>query len=1070
MVRKNIPIKSVSNRELHLISESMDGSYINYSDVISSIPKYGITNNDRITEFFRECTSNNNYANANAKFCINLLSEMENKVDTASYYREFIDNILPACRDLSTIEEAVTSSSLPKIKKDMILEAVEDNKAYTRVLNNNAKLSTRFDMNNKLRECKFNTTENITESICSLVDTYNMPINKKLNIALEEVLYIYDKAGIDVVKENVVEAATEYFLRENDFISDKEMKGIKKVLNNNPFISDNDICAVNYVFNENISYDQKLDILTEAAKSAKYKSLIKRIKECKVLSVAKDLINEAFNLITSSFIIAGVAVLADVTMLIVALFILIVNIAAHSGKIIKIITGKNEELKKAKENTDNEFEVERYEKVIDIINKNLEKVESNPVKESASIIDDQTIEKEFSPSITVLNEPDKEEYAFNMIKDIVKESKDFADSADVEDLIKRYKAEQNKTEGKFKRMITAIYTKSPAQIIDKTPKILDIIRNFLVLGAFAIPHTKFIAGIVAFCVDKYISMDLKRKEAEKVCNYFNAELEKVEKKIESTTNQDKLDDLEEYKKCLERSIDELTNYRDELYSEKELDAMNNYDEAANICVSDKLSIEEFYNTHHIRVSHYIDNAIQIFKSEILRRCSVDVEEYEFSENEKVSKVFSNMPPEGLITNFMNPDGIINVPLFMINNNERDIYMKVTDICSYVNQYLGDKCMISNYEVDSKIYVVFNFLHAIYLNSDQLNKCGTEGFKEAAANLNFFSEAVDEITSHSPSIIVSELCKNIDSIVNEDVEDIVSLLNISQIDWKDFEDALKDYKYTCTDYTILDNINEALEVGSYNPITNCTIKESMMNQIEALNYLDYIITEAKYQKSKDNKGNIIKSVKNKTGEIKNKTSEKFGNVKSKLHTDKEIVSSKASEISNKAKKKSVGLKTNMALTGEVLKKNVAKASTKEKEISRNIDISMSQFKKSIEQALVSDRREAIIKGSIIPSFSKLIKTGIAGGILFKINPALAAITAIGAFAGSKLLNNKERNLLVDEIEIELQVVEKELENADRDGDMNKYRKLLAFKKKLQRERQRLIYKIKVYSNSKIDSDI
>ena len=76
MVRKNIPIKSVSNRELHLISESMDGSYINYSDVISSIPKYGITNNDRITEFFRECTSNNNYANANAKFCINLLSEM----------------------------------------------------------------------------------------------------------------------------------------------------------------------------------------------------------------------------------------------------------------------------------------------------------------------------------------------------------------------------------------------------------------------------------------------------------------------------------------------------------------------------------------------------------------------------------------------------------------------------------------------------------------------------------------------------------------------------------------------------------------------------------------------------------------------------------------------------------------------------------------------------------------------------------------------------------------------------------------------------------------------------------
>lgn len=1070
MVRKNISIKSVSNRELHLVSESMDGSYINYHDVASSIPKYGIANNSRIGEFFRECTTNNNYANNNAKYCINLLSEMEDKVNTSSYYREFIENILPACRDLDTIEEAVNSVSLPMSNKNMILEAVEDNRVYTRVLNNNAKLSTRFDMANKLRECRFNTAENITESICSLVDTYNMAINKKLNIALEETLYLYDKAGIEVQKDKVVESATEYFLRENDFISDKDMRGIKKVLSTNPFISDSDICPVNYVFNENISYDQKLDILTESAKSPKYKTLINKIKECKVFTVAKDLIDEAFTLISNSFIITGVAVLADVSILIIALFVLIINIASHANKILKILIGKNDDLKKAKDKTNNEFEKERYEKVITLIDKNIEKAKSNPVKEAACIIDNQTIETEFSPSVMALNEPDKEEYSFNMIKDIVKESKDFADSADVEDLIKRYKAEQNKTEGKFKRMITAIYTKSPAQIIDKTPKILDIIRNFLVLGTFAIPHTKFIAGIVAFCVDKYISMDLKRKEAEKVCNYFNAELEKVEKKIESTTNQDKLDDLEEYKKCLEKSIDELTTYRDELYSEKELDAMNSYDEAANICVSDKLSIEEFYNTHHVRVAHYIDNAIQIFKSEILRRCSVDVEEYEFSENEKVSKVFSNMPPEGLITNFMNPDGIINVPLFMINNNERDIYIKVTDICSYVNQYLGNKCMISNYEVDSKIYVVFNFLHAIYLSPDQVDKCGTEGFKEAVANLNFFVEAVDEIVSHSPSTIVSELCKNIDYIVEEDIQDIVSLLNISHIDWKDFEDALKDYKYTCTDYTILDNINEALSTGTYNPIQNTTIKESMMNQVEALNYLDYILTEAKNQKSKMKKGNIINSVKNKTSEAKGKVSEKLGNAKGKLHTDKEIVSSKASEIADKTKKTSVGIKTNMALTGEVLKKNMTKASTKEKEISRNIDISMSQLKKNIEQALTSDRREAIIKGSVIPSFSKLIKTGIAGGILYKINPALAAITAIGAFAGSKLLNNKERNLLVDEIEIELQVVEKELENADRDGDMNRYRKLLAFKKKLQRERQRLIYKIKVYSNSKIDSDI
>ena len=112
-------------------------------------------------------------------------------------------------------------------------------------------------------------------------------------------------------------------------------------------------------------------------------------------------------------------------------------------------------------------------------------------------------------------------------------------------------------------------------------------------------------------------------------------------------------------------------------------------------------------------------------------------------------------------------------------------------------------------------------------------------------------------------------------------------------------------------------------------------------------------------------------------------------------------------------------------------------------------------------MTSDRREAIIKGSIIPSFSKCIKGAIAlagTGIIF--GPTGALIAAIGGLATSKVLNDRERKLLFDEIDTELKVVEKQIEIAQNDGDMNQYRFLLNYQKKLTREYQRIKYGFKV----------
>ena len=136
--------------------------------------------------------------------------------------------------------------------------------------------------------------------------------------------------------------------------------------------------------------------------------------------------------------------------------------------------------------------------------------------------------------------------------------------------------------------------------------------------------------------------------------------------------------------------------------------------------------------------------------------------------------------------------------------------------------------------------------------------------------------------------------------------------------------------------------------------------------------------------------------------------------------------------------------------------------KEKEASRNLDAAFNNFVKSVKNALVSDRREAIIKGSVIPSFSRSLKiaTSLAVSGLVTGNPVVPLVAALGGFAASKKLTKRERMLLLDEIETELEVVEKEIANADAKNQIKKYRQLLQYKKDLQRQYQRIKYNIKV----------
>ena len=150
----------------------------------------------------------------------------------------------------------------------------------------------------------------------------------------------------------------------------------------------------------------------------------------------------------------------------------------------------------------------------------------------------------------------------------------------------------------------------------------------------------------------------------------------------------------------------------------------------------------------------------------------------------------------------------------------------------------------------------------------------------------------------------------------------------------------------------------------------------------------------------------------------------------------------------------------------LKKTAVNLKDKEKQASNTIDVSVNNISKGIETALMNDNRDAVINGRILPSASKCIKIACAFGVSWAINPAIAVIGAIGALACSKKLKSKERQLIMDDIDIELKMVDRYIKQAEDDGDLKKVRQLELMQRNLQRQQQRIKYRMHVVYNQKV----
>ena len=151
-----------------------------------------------------------------------------------------------------------------------------------------------------------------------------------------------------------------------------------------------------------------------------------------------------------------------------------------------------------------------------------------------------------------------------------------------------------------------------------------------------------------------------------------------------------------------------------------------------------------------------------------------------------------------------------------------------------------------------------------------------------------------------------------------------------------------------------------------------------------------------------------------------------------------------------------------LAWQAFKKDAKHMSAKEKEMCRDMDAGFNNFMRGFQSLYKTDHREAIIKGQVCPSLSKMLKIAIAlaGVGLAAGSPYVPALILACGFLANKHATDVERNKMIDELDIELKVVQREIERAENSGSTKKYRQLLTIQRNLMRERQKLYYKLAV----------
>lgn len=756
-------------------------------------------------------------------------------------------NILPMMiknENLKKFTTQVESSSLSGKTKALINERVDMVKLADRIITNENSIKLRYDINGIVSKSGISESavKSCVEELCELIDTYSIPVDHKLNIALENINYAMARGGKNTNGE-VSNYIIDEFLSINPVITDKDMKNIKHVIESNLLLTDD--IRKDYMGILEASgkyYEDKIDHIAEMCDDPENAEFIRNVKKIKNEKQASNYINVALNRINT----------LDLTVNDNQMIMYSISVIPLMGYISKSFV---------------QYELSMQKKFIKARKKlgaDLSEDFMNAL-DIAEMADDDEIDEmlEENTDLTKLAEyvekaiPTVDIFSESYVEPITAllETEQMSDADMIKDVLKKFKADQNKSVGRFKSIILSIYKKSPRAIIESLPNVFSVVRVVFILGTATVPVVGPILAILLAFIDHLISMDINRRQTEAIIRALDEERDLVKRKIDKGGE---TEDLKKYLECIERCTKKVEAYRDTI-TDDSIEGREDDDDP----FGDDFDFE-------------------------LEDC-------------------------------------------------KDFYM-YTDSITKILEAKNNKDIMN-----------------ILSNTDLLMEAGID-----------------------TSLEVLKRCPNL-------------------VDFSTIQEA---FQAKLTDYSMVAEANKF-----YDSIYNTPVYEDT-------NVLDDLLFERC----------VVEELE-------------------------QVV------------EEGVNLST-LKLAMQNVKKKFRDLSTKEKEVCQTVDVNMSQFMKSVEKSMTSNRREALIRGSMIPSFSKCLKSAMVVGGAAVVNPVLGMITAMGMIGVSKKLNHRERQLIYDEIETELKVVDKQINIAENDGDMNQYRFLLQYQKKLERERQRIKYGLKV----------
>ena len=615
----------------------------------------------------------------------------------------------------------------------------------------------------------------------------------------------------------------------------------------------------------------------------------------------------------------------------------------------------------------------------------------------------------------------------------------------------------------FKALLTKFFAGDAYHIANDMMTVFDILRATIIVGATVI-HP--VVGLLSFISDQILKIHFTRDQYEKVINAYKKEITKAVKKEKSLKDEKEKEKYQKYIELLKKDLEKIRNNNMGNYTDEENDNRDAYG--------------------------YEDNYGE----------DVDTDDFGLDDSEWDIELEGAVD---LMNSGINGLGKLNTRLArLVSTSDKDVSSKmINDFRDSLGDKIDEKDVISAKRVIQKYFG--GTPTEIAYNAD-----GIFRFLRTIIALNIFSGAsilsliilIGSIAARTKlnmkerQKVLKAYKKEIDYIKNK----IKSSKGEDKTNYEKYLKRLED------DYTIINKDGIALEEDTVESVVSIadkleSISEGLidkdidgvicnnilkMDPNELDSAIDFVVTvpdvihEGEYKDRAEAERAVLRQNKDKDSALKvdkiNDSLRKIKDMKKRNPDEEPLLSESLINLSiidamvnyNEQTLLEMDFSNTVKIALNNMKKMTTKLSDKEKEASRNLDATGEHISRGIEDAVKTNNREAVIKGKLIPSLSKSIKVALGLGVAWAVNPVIAMIGAIGGFICMKNMQDKERQLLLDDIEVEIKMCERYISKEEGNNNLKKVREYERLLRSLQRQQQRIKYKMNVEHNLKAPS--